>query len=1726
MINIRNSYNNLHFRQNFKKSRLSYKSDSMVYNITKNKTMYSQKPFDFSKFSFLFYIESNELINKIKKYFILRIKKFLLVIFNNIIKFFILSVFIYSFFNYVNNNFFVTFTISDFNSVIPLNEINEKKNILRQKKYSFKYNIFFSKKNISKINLINFYDKNVDIIGINMYLNKITEDFIFFFNFNNKLKKKNFSFYEYKNNVKNIYFNFYFIDEFIDEEKNFNKFNNKINHKNIKYFKYKENKNIFFYLIKIKKFLIKKKYYNKFFNKNIFCNFIIIFYLIKNTYIFNIRKDVNKYLFKNLKNKYNEVKTEISRINLKNKYNEVKTEISRINLKNKYNEVKTEISRINLSKTVILIKYKINFSINVLSNNIYLFKVFNYLFNIALKRQLIFNLLRLHVFKIYLISNINSSVNKFIINILKLTVLLLYNIYTNIINLIIYINIKYTKNILKLNLKKILNYKELNYQKIEYNIILKDENIIPYLKYFKKNSNSLISLFLKTNSIFNINKDIKICNKKFPYKVSIKNKHKYNKLLYFYNNIFFTQNINLNRFLKKEILKILQKKIYYNPLKLNFVQKDIFFKLYFNNFSIKEKETCLLNKTLDSDTLFKTYNTNSNKINNIDFNLNFLDFEEVNKKKIYKKYFKIKLNKIFIITKKYFKYIFFKVYMYLYYNLNNFINLTSCIYYLKKNFSELNYFKVINIINIEKYYKFIIHLNIHFKNKFTLKIKKYLKYKLKTLIKIFFFKNNVDQIDYFLNELNLINFIKIIILISKVNTNNFIKLVNTLPKNKLYLKPIKKNIIKSVIYVQLNFIQYNLLLQLFFIYILIFFILKYFNLTLKYIKLLKFEYEINLILMTKRYSINLYVILCKYGYLKACIKHTVSLYNNIFFTLQNEVFSVINKIQKYIIRFLFVDILFNLLEIDTEQTPYYYSKVNLNLKNIYINLKIKYKEYLHFYTESKIKNWYKFFIFDFYFLRNSISQELFQSLSHEITEEFYKRIIKDKDEEDNTIIKNIIYTKKIMSKQNETQFDFESWINTNDINFAEERHFLIQFINIFLNINKEKKLSNYFFKNISIKNYENENFVEYGYLYLKYFLDMLKINSKEANNKIIIKKENRVFIANYQKISEYLFLTKNIYKIRKKPYSFSLTMIPSSSKGILLVGQSEEMFVLKEKIIKDYADLPFIILNPIHKELSDFEIAKYSYDESDLLFVDKFDISNSNTSTKQTKKIFKKIYNTDKGMFEFENIKLLNNLMPKRKTSIYDVFNIVTQFNLLESISSCIIFIPNIHLCHYSLKFKQFYELNKLISKFNKNNIILAYTNKPKEVDPILIGYDKLSKCILLKKPTIEVKKKYIFNLLKTKGFFIEKKELLNEHLNIQNIRDLYILTNQTLSLSLTQNKYVINSKIINKFIFYFFRFNQFIKTGHKVPIGIVFYQIGRFFIQNLLNSLIIDPMSVYLIDFKTKKYPLYKNYYELGTNIKKLTLIIYLLICSSGLIAYKFFNNSEIKNITHEYFNNDLNLIINLLNLEKFFYFDYFRLIKFIDNIMKNEKEILNINKYNLIKSNILELDFSFRNAYNYETDILPTTNPSNKKFNLLLNILLEHFLTNKKQYSLLLKIYLEKTRTKKDIYIPYEKFMYVMYEDYRFSDQLKVFIYNILKPLLDKNFIFNFNNKYKYNYYNNYSKCNNKNKILLKMQYEAIDYLKKIFYNNRIFINKLFKNLIIDEFICPDKFKELFFN
>ncbi|MFQ6660001.1 hypothetical protein Gotur_028669, partial [Gossypium turneri] len=105
---------------------------------------------------------------------------------------------------------------------------------------------------------------------------------------------------------------------------------------------------------------------------------------------------------------------------------------------------------------------------------------------------------------------------------------------------------------------------------------------------------------------------------------------------------------------------------------------------------------------------------------------------------------------------------------------------------------------------------------------------------------------------------------------------------------------------------------------------------------------------------------------------------------------------------------------------------------------------------------------------------------------------------------------------------------------------------------------------------------------------------------------------------------------------------------------------------------------------------------------------------------------------------------------------------------------------------------------------------------------------------------------------------------------------------------------------------------------------GILFYQIGRAVVQNvLLSNCPLDPISIYMKKKSCNERDsyLYKWYFELGTSMKKLTILLYLLSCSTGSITQDLWSPpgpDEKNGITsYGFVKNDSNLVHGLLEVE-----------------------------------------------------------------------------------------------------------------------------------------------------------------------------------------------------------------
>ncbi|RYR67232.1 hypothetical protein Ahy_A03g013537 isoform A [Arachis hypogaea] len=114
------------------------------------------------------------------------------------------------------------------------------------------------------------------------------------------------------------------------------------------------------------------------------------------------------------------------------------------------------------------------------------------------------------------------------------------------------------------------------------------------------------------------------------------------------------------------------------------------------------------------------------------------------------------------------------------------------------------------------------------------------------------------------------------------------------------------------------------------------------------------------------------------------------------------------------------------------------------------------------------------------------------------------------------------------------------------------------------------------------------------------------------------------------------------------------------------------------------------------------------------------------------------------------------------------------------------------------------------------------------------------------------------------------------------NVRDLVALTNEALSISIIQKKSIIDTNIIRSAL-HRETWDLRSQVRSVQDHGILFYQIGRAISKNvLLSNCSKDPISIYMKKKSCNEGDsyLYKWYFELGTSMKELTILLYLLSC------------------------------------------------------------------------------------------------------------------------------------------------------------------------------------------------------------------------------------------------------
>nr|QHN57740.1 hypothetical chloroplast RF2 [Cleisostoma paniculatum]QHN57748.1 hypothetical chloroplast RF2 [Cleisostoma paniculatum] len=490
----------------------------------------------------------------------------------------------------------------------------------------------------------------------------------------------------------------------------------------------------------------------------------------------------------------------------------------------------------------------------------------------------------------------------------------------------------------------------------------------------------------------------------------------------------------------------------------------------------------------------------------------------------------------------------------------------------------------------------------------------------------------------------------------------------------------------------------------------------------------------------------------------------------------------------------------------------------------------------------------------------------------------------------------------------------EFWVANSDSIDDEEREFLVQFSTLTTEKRIDQILLSLTHSDHLSKNDSGYQMIEQpGSISLRYLVDIHQkdLMNYEFNRSCLA--ERRIFLAHYHTITYSQTLCgANIFHSPSphgKPFSLRLALSPS--RGILVIGSIGTGRSCLVKYLATNSYVPFITVFP-NKFLDD-KPKGYPIDDIDIDDSDDIDDSNDDLDIDT-------------------ELLTMTNVLTMYMTTKIDRFDITLQFELAKAMSPCIIWIPNIHDLHVnesnylSLDLLENY-LSRDCERCSTGKIlVIASTHIPQKVDPALIAPNKFNTCIKIRRLLLPQQRKHFFILSYTRGFHLEKKMFHTNGFGSitmgSNARDLVALINEALSISITQKKSIIETNTIRSALHrktWDFRSQIRSVQDH----GILFYQIGRAVTQNvLLSNCPIDPISIYMKKKSCKggdSY-LYKWYFELGTSMKKLTILLYLLSCSAGSVAQDLWSSSrhDEKNwiTSYGFVENDSDLVHGLLLL------------------------------------------------------------------------------------------------------------------------------------------------------------------------------------------------------------------
>nr|QWE50783.1 Ycf2 protein [Bruguiera parviflora]QWE50803.1 Ycf2 protein [Bruguiera parviflora] len=495
----------------------------------------------------------------------------------------------------------------------------------------------------------------------------------------------------------------------------------------------------------------------------------------------------------------------------------------------------------------------------------------------------------------------------------------------------------------------------------------------------------------------------------------------------------------------------------------------------------------------------------------------------------------------------------------------------------------------------------------------------------------------------------------------------------------------------------------------------------------------------------------------------------------------------------------------------------------------------------------------------------------------------------------------------------------ESLVANSDSIDDKEREFLVQFSTLTTEKRIDQILLSLTHSDHLSKNDSGYQMIEEpGAIYLRYLVDIHKkyLMNYEFNTPCLA--ERRIFLAHYQTITySQTSCGANSFHFPSHGKPFSLRRLAlSPSRGILVIGSigTGRSYLVKYLATNSYVPFITVFLN----KFLDNKPKGFLIDDSDDIDAsDDIDVSDDIDRDLDT---------------ELELLTRMNALTMDMMPEI-DRFYITLQFELAKAMSPCIIWIPNIH--DLDVNESNYLSLGLLVNYLSRdcercstrNILVIASTHIPQKVDPALIAPNKLNTCIKIRRLLIPQQRKYFFTLSYTRGFHLEKKMFHTNGFGSitmgSNVRDLVALTNEALSISITQKKSIIDTNIIRSAL-HRQTWDLRSQVRSVQDHGILFYQIGRAVAQNVfLSNCPIDPISIYMKKKSCNEGDsyLYKWYFELGTSMKKLTILLYLLSCSAGSVAQDLWSlpGPDEKNGIAYYglVENDSDLVHGLLEVE-----------------------------------------------------------------------------------------------------------------------------------------------------------------------------------------------------------------